>query len=188
MKRPVVALVWAAVLGLGLALPLLATAGGGGGGGGRGGPPGTWAGQGHRGGGVVVVRPGHPGAWRGGFWGPRVGVVGGPWFWGGWPGAWGPWPGAWGAWPGGWGASVAFPVNVAPIVINSTPQTQLFMQQEPAAPAAPAAAQVTPEVSYWYYCIQPAGYFPYVKDCNEPWLKVVPQAPGEQPSAPRLAP
>jgi len=33
-----------------------------------------------------------------------------------------------------------------------------------------------------------AGYFPYVKDCSEPWLKVVPQAPGEQPTAPRLAP
>jgi hypothetical protein len=61
----------------------------------------------------------------------------------------------------------------------------LFIQQEPAAVAAP---QVTPEVNHWYYCIQPAGYFPYVKDCSEPWLKVVPQAPGEQPSAPRVAP
>ena len=185
MNKPVFALVSATFLGF--ALPLLAApygGGGGGGHGGHGGPPGAVARPGY-GGPYVGVRPGYGGypgygyaGWRGGYWGPRVGVYyGGPgYYWGAWPGAWG-----WGA----WAASYAYPYNVAPIVINSTPQTQLFTQQEPAANAAP---QVVPEVSYWYYCIRPAGYFPYVKDCSEPWLKVVPQATGEHPSAPRVAP
>ena len=51
-----------------------------------------------------------------------------------------------------------------------------------------AFTQAATEVSYWYYCTQPAGYFPYVKACSQAWLKVVPQAPGEQPTAPRVAP
>lgn len=183
MDKPPVAFLSAAVLALGLAVPLQASPYGGGG---RGGPPRAVVGPGYGGGAFVGVRPvygGYPGygyaGWRGGYWGPRVGV-----YYGG-PGYWGGWPGAWGAWPGVWAASYAYPYNVAPMVINSAPQTQLFMQQEPAAIVSP---QVTPELSYWYYCTQPAGYFPYVKDCSEPWLKVVPQAPGEQPSAPRLAP
>jgi len=183
MNKPVFALVSATVLGF--AVPLLAAPHGGGGGG-RGGPPRAVGGPGYGGGAFVGVRPGYGGypgygyaGWRGGYWGPRAG------FYYGGPGYWGGWPGAWAAWPGVWGASYAYPYNVAPIVINSTPQTQLFVQQEPAAAPAP---QATPEISYWYYCIQPAGYFPYVKDCSQPWLKVVPQAPGEQPSAPRVAP
>jgi len=182
MNKPVVALVWAAAMGL---APTLLSAPHGGGG--RGGPPGAVAGPGYGGGAFVGVRPGYgryPGygyaGWRGGYWGPRAGVYyGGPGYY------WGGWPGAWGAWPGVWAAGYAYPYNVAPIVINSAPQTQLFVQQEPAATAVP---RVTPEISYWYYCIQPAGYFPHVKYCSEPWLKVVPQAPGEQPTAPRLAP
>jgi len=36
---------------------------------------------------------------------------------------------------------------------------------------APAAAPV-----YWYYCTEPAGYFPYVQSCNRAWIPVVPQS------------
>ncbi|MBN2059833.1 MAG: hypothetical protein JW882_05385 [Deltaproteobacteria bacterium] len=28
---------------------------------------------------------------------------------------------------------------------------------------------------YWYYCRDPEGFYPYVKDCNCEWLKVVPE-------------
>ena len=31
---------------------------------------------------------------------------------------------------------------------------------------------------YWYYCASPAGYYPYVRQCNGPWQPVVPQGPG----------
>lgn len=56
------------------------------------------------------------------------------------------------------------------------------------APAAPpvyieqaeqqASAQLPP--NYWYYCNNPQGYYPYVKDCQAGWQKVAPQPPGRQ--------
>lgn len=45
---------------------------------------------------------------------------------------------------------------------------------QPANP--PAEAQPTPE-NFWYYCTSPEGYYPYVKKCNEPWMRVVPTPP-----------
>ncbi len=32
------------------------------------------------------------------------------------------------------------------------------------------------EGEYWYYCTDPAGYYPQVRDCAKGWLKVVPDA------------
>jgi hypothetical protein len=29
--------------------------------------------------------------------------------------------------------------------------------------------------SYWYYCQDPPGYYPYVKSCPGEWMKVVPE-------------
>jgi hypothetical protein len=111
-----------------------------------------------------AVRPLYPG-WRGGYWGPRAGVyVGAPAYWAGWPYA--------------WGAAYAVPYAVAPWVVNATPAPQVIVQPAPAAPAD----------SYWYYCTQPAGYFPYVQNCSQPWMKVVPQVPGSSNTPPQLAP
>jgi len=33
------------------------------------------------------------------------------------------------------------------------------------------------ESNYWYYCTNPEGYYPYVKQCPGGWQKVVPQPP-----------
>ncbi|HUO91681.1 MAG TPA: hypothetical protein VMU22_02115 [Rhizomicrobium sp.] len=30
---------------------------------------------------------------------------------------------------------------------------------------------------YWYYCEDPAGYYPYVQQCNGPWEPVPPSSP-----------
>lgn len=30
----------------------------------------------------------------------------------------------------------------------------------------------------WYYCANPAGYYPYVQQCTVPWQPVPPQPPG----------
>ncbi|HYM73757.1 MAG TPA: hypothetical protein VET89_12305 [Stellaceae bacterium] len=38
--------------------------------------------------------------------------------------------------------------------------------------AAPAYPNVG---SYWYYCASPAGYYPYVQQCQTPWQPVVPR-------------
>ena len=146
--------------------------------------PGYGAGRPGWGGSYVGARPGHGGhpgygGWHGGYWGPRIG------FYYGGPGYWGGWPGAWAAWPFAWDAAYAYGYSAAPMIVYDTAQPQSFIQQEP---PAGVAAQAAPEASYWYYCTQPAGYFPYVKDCSQAWLKVVPQAPGQQATAPRVAP
>jgi hypothetical protein len=40
----------------------------------------------------------------------------------------------------------------------------------------PAPATTTPAAtSYWYYCTEPAGYYPYVQRCSKAWMPVVPQ-------------
>jgi hypothetical protein len=49
-----------------------------------------------------------------------------------------------------------------PVVIQEPPQ--VYAQPEQA------------EASYWYYCRNPEGYYPYVKACPEGWMKVVPDA------------
>lgn len=117
-------------------------------------------------------RPNYP-VWGAGYWGPRFGVYyGGPGYWAG-------------TWPYAWGAAYAAPYAYAPFVVNANPAPQVFVQQE-ALPAA--TAPTAPADSYWYYCTQPEGYFPYVKDCSQAWMKVVPQMPGETTAPPRLAP
>lgn len=101
--------------------------------------------------------------WRGGWYGPGLGIyLGGPIYWGGvWPYAYGyPYP-----------YSYSYPVYVP-----SAPP--VYIEQN--APAAP--------VGYWYYCEEPAGYYPYVRECSRAWITVVPQnVPGTQavPPLPR---
>ncbi|NJD34379.1 MAG: hypothetical protein FIA96_06025 [Betaproteobacteria bacterium] len=119
---------------------------------------------------------GHP-AWRsgrhGGHWGPSVGIYYGAGF-----GYWGPWNYGWGLgyavpypYPYAYPYSTAYPLAYAPVVINSTPIEQTYIQRDP---VPEAAVQAAPTVNYWYYCTQPAGYFPYVQNCNQAWIKVVP--------------
>ncbi|MGZ5575376.1 MAG: hypothetical protein ACXWEV_00735 [Methylobacter sp.] len=30
------------------------------------------------------------------------------------------------------------------------------------------------EPGYWYYCTNPAGYYPYIRQCSAAWQKVIP--------------
>ena len=126
----------------------------------------------------AAYRPFYPGyrpGWNAGYWGPRGG-----WAYGG-PGYWGAWPYAAAVGFGLGAYAVGYPYVTGPLVVNTVVAPPVYVEQDP-APVAPA-----PVASYWYYCPQPAGYFPYVKDCSQPWLKVVPQAPGEQATPPQLA-
>jgi len=91
-------------------------------------------------------------------WGPRV--WGGPRVWWGAPvwGAgvwWGP-PAVWGPW---------YPYYAAPPVMIQPPPP-VYVQPAP-----------QPQPSDWYYCQDPQGYYPYVKECPTGWTQVVPQAP-----------
>jgi hypothetical protein len=117
---------------------------------------------------------GYNSGYYGGYWGPSVGIYyGGLGYWGGWPYGWG--------WGYGYGYPYAYPYGYSSAVVNTTPVPQTYIQQD----AAPA--QDTPTPSFWYYCNKPAGYYPHVQGCSHPWMKVIPQAPGDS-SAPRLAP
>jgi hypothetical protein len=71
------------------------------------------------------------------------------------PGYWGPSP-----W---WGSPYYYPYPAPPVVVQPPP---VYEQPAP-APQAPA---------YWYYCQNPQGYYPYVQQCPNGWMQVVPPA------------
>ena len=54
----------------------------------------------------------------------------------------------------------------APIV--QEPLEEIYVQPAPPQPAT---------TGYWYYCRNPEGYYPYVKQCPDGWMKVVPSPP-----------
>ncbi len=81
----------------------------------------------------------------------------GPWWWGPYP---------------YYGYPYYYPAP--PVVVQQAPP--VYVQQQP-APQQP---------SYWYYCPNPQGYYPYVKDCSAGWMTVVPPsaAPPGGPTSP----
>jgi hypothetical protein len=85
--------------------------------------------------------------------GPYGGPHGGPHiFWDIWlPPVWGPW----------WGPPYPYSYPAPPPVV---------IQQPPVVQSAPPA----PAPVYWYYCPNPAGYYPYVQQCPSAWMQVVP--------------
>lgn len=68
------------------------------------------------------------------------------------------------------------------VIIEREPP--VYIQRQPAVPTAPAApaAPAAQASNLWYYCPNPAGYYPYVPSCNQQWVPVnpnsVPPAPG----------
>ena len=66
---------------------------------------------------------------------------------------------------------------------DNTPLT--FIEKEP---EVVPAVQDLPPTHYWFYCTEPAGYYPYVQRCTLPWMMVLPQIPTGQPVAPRSVP
>lgn len=72
---------------------------------------------------------------------------------------------------GGYGYPYYPPLYTYPpaVMVPNTPP--VYIQQE---------IQPTPsQTNYWYYCKNPDGYYPYVKDCPGGWLPVSPIPPGQ---------
>ena len=44
-----------------------------------------------------------------------------------------------------------------------------------------AATEYVQQTDYWYYCTDPQGYYPYVRECPQGWMQVVPSSPQRQP-------
>ncbi|MCL4802116.1 MAG: hypothetical protein KJ025_21165 [Burkholderiales bacterium] len=68
------------------------------------------------------------------------------------------------------------------------PPYPYYYQYPPVAtgPASPPVyvergetAAESDSTSWWYYCANPAGYYPYVKQCPGGWQRVAPRPPGE---------
>ena len=122
----------------------------GGGGGGRGG------GGGHGGGGHGGHGGGHHGGGHHGHGGHHHH---GGYYYGGWYGAaYYGWGWGWG-WP--WYAGYPYYAYAYPVY---EPAPVGYGEIIPPAPA-----------TLWYYCNEPAGYYPYVERCNVPWIGVSPQ-------------
>jgi hypothetical protein len=93
-----------------------------------------------------------------GWHGPYRGSYG---HYGGWYGGYyRPW------WPGFyWGGSI----------VVGPPYYPYGYYANPPVVVQPPAVTVQPEQNYWYYCQEPQGYYPYVKECPGGWMKVLPQ-------------
>jgi hypothetical protein len=106
---------------------------------------------------LMAALPGY--AWHGGHGGHGhfsgsvwIGPVWSPW--------WGP------AYPYYYNPYYATP----PVVVQQSPDE--YVQQ---------SAPQSEEPAYWYYCQDPKGYYPYVKECPNGWLKVAPSpAPSDE--------
>ncbi len=76
------------------------------------------------------------------------------------------------------------PYYYSPWYYEPTPRT-VIIEREPTvyiqrdapqpapAPAPQAAAPAAPQL--WYYCPKPAGYYPYVPQCDQQWVPVDPR-------------
>ena len=96
-----------------------------------------------------------------------VGIyIGGPAYYRGWGPYWGP------GWYGGyWGAP--------PVVYSAPPQPTVYVERNDVPPPVQAAApqaQSSLAPGFWYYCREPAGYFPQVESCRGAWEQVAPRA------------
>ena len=83
--------------------------------------------------------------------GPHVYVGGTVWIG---PGYWGPDP---------WWEPPYYPYPAPSVIVLQPP---VYVQPEPAPPPQTSA--------YWYYCQNPQGYYPYVQQCPNGWMQVVP--------------
>ena len=113
----------------------------------------------HRGG-------GHWGGGRGGYWGGR---------------------GRWG-YPYGWGYPYWWDYSYYPYYYPySYPYYDPYYYGGYGEPPVPPQAVTPPaesrqqQPSYWHFCRNPEGYYPYVKECPGGWMTVVPPKPNAAP-------
>ena len=81
---------------------------------------------------------------------------------------------AWWWFTGGMWYAYSMPVYPYPdpyqppvVLVPSQAEPPVYVEQ------TPPQAQSAPQTQYWYYCTNPAGYYPYVPNCSVDWQKVV---------------
>lgn len=114
--------------------------------------------------------PAYGGAYYGGHHGSRVGVYfgvpvlgfGSPYY--GYPGYYG-FPGyGYGYGYGGYGGYGVYAPRT--VIVTAPAAPTVYVEQGTAAFSGPASD------GNWYYCHNPDGYYPYVKQCAENWQRV----------------
>ncbi len=127
-------------------------------------PQGSYSHGGYRYGGYGHGGYRYGGYRHGGYYGgSRVFVSGGVWLGPGWgPWWWGP------GWP--YYYPYSYPYYSAPPVVNEQQPTEYIQRDE-----------TVEQPDYWYFCQNPQGYYPYVKQCPNGWTRVAPaQPPADQ--------
>ena len=132
---------------------------------------------------VPAPRAGY--VWGHGYWGWRGGAH--VWIGGGWiharPGftyidaRWVLVDGAWAFYPAYWEPVAPVPVVVATVpapVVVQQPQVTYVERPQSERPQQQGAAPDGMDPNYWYYCHDPAGYFPHVQQCGGNWQQVTP--------------
>ena len=82
-----------------------------------------------------------------------------------------------------WSIGIGFPVygygwggwSYAPPIVVQEPPQRIEYQNVPLGPAPPA---------YWYYCSNPAGYYPQIATCPGGWAQVLAQPPEPRGATP----
>lgn len=79
------------------------------------------------------------------------------------------------SWPGSYYYSPYYypPYYYPPAVVTVPATPPVYIEREDDSAAAPGT-------SYWYYCADPQGYYPDVKECPGGWRAVSPQPDGEE--------
>jgi hypothetical protein len=83
--------------------------------------------------------------------------------------------------PGWWGP---YPYYYPPYYYPYYQEPPIVIEQQPEVYVQPAP-QAEQQPIYWYYCKDPQGYYPYVKQCPGGWMKVVPTPPEPTASSPK---
>ncbi len=78
---------------------------------------------------------------------------------------------AYGPWYDPWYRPFPPPAYYEPRTVIIERDPPVYVQREPAPPAQVQAPAANP---IWYYCPNPAGYYPHVPRCNQQWVPVDP--------------
>lgn len=70
-------------------------------------------------------------------------------------------------WGPGWYADpyYGYPYRYRPVLV--APEPPVYIERD-----------VAPATALWYFCSNPQGYYPYVKQCSTSWRTVTPQSVG----------
>ncbi|MFT4561508.1 MAG: hypothetical protein ACI9BW_001249 [Gammaproteobacteria bacterium] len=74
-----------------------------------------------------------------------------------------------------WGPRIGYgydPFYYQPRTIVIEREPPVYIQQPAAAVAAVPNVPTAPATQVWFYCPKPAGYYPHIQNCPEPWVSV----------------